>query len=301
MSELAAWVRASRPPAQSYIFLPLFLGQALWSARGGTLDLGVFALVHLFGLFDQLTIVYGNDYADRESDKDNSTYTVFSGGSRVLVSGALRPAQLRLAGALTAALSVGCGLALGLIYGRWLTVPLAVLAILLFWAYSFGPLRLSYRGGGELLQMLGVGAVLPAMGYAAQAGSTAGFPWSGLAVVLPAQLACALATTLPDEPSDRRSSKRTAAVLWGPGAVKLLIALLQAAAVGALPTLGWLARGGQGLRQVAAAPAALTALGLCLFRSPPGSRGISLMVGCFVGATLSLVLGLSLLALLGRS
>ena len=74
--------------------------------------------------------------------------------------------------------------------------------------------------------MLGVGVCLPIYGYYAQAGALAGFPWPLFYVLLPTQLACAIATSWPDEPSDRRSEKRTMTVSLGQrGAQRAVIAL----------------------------------------------------------------------------
>jgi 1,4-dihydroxy-2-naphthoate polyprenyltransferase len=288
---LVAWIRASRPASQGYIFLPLLLGQALAAPAQAaapeaalSISWGAFALVHLFGLFDQLYIVYANDLADQETDRANRTATIFSGGSRVLVDGLLRPEQLRAAATLMATLCVASALALGGLYGRWLAPPLALAALLLLWLYSFPPARLSYRGGGELLQMLGVGAALPLFGFHAQGGDLAAFPFALLLALLPAHLACALATTLPDEPSDRGSHKRTAAALFGATPVKLAIVALDLAAVAAY---AWIAGPGRSLWL--ALPAALGLAQLALLGSRPGSLGLSVAVGSAVMSTLTLV------------
>jgi 1,4-dihydroxy-2-naphthoate octaprenyltransferase len=82
-------------------------------------------------------------------------------------------------------------------------------------AYSFPPLRLSYRGGGELLQGLGCGVVLPLVGYYLQAGTLGSFP---LAVLFPSFLLAAagnVTTALPDHPADRAADKRTYPVRLG--------------------------------------------------------------------------------------
>jgi 1,4-dihydroxy-2-naphthoate octaprenyltransferase len=63
--------------------------------------------------------------------------------------------------------------------------------------------------------MVGVGVVLPLIGFAAQAHSLELFPWWVLLLLLPLQYACAITTALPDEPSDRQSKKRTMPVLIG--------------------------------------------------------------------------------------
>lgn len=286
MSHLRAWVRASRLPSQSYIFLPLLLGQGL-GLQGHALSWSVFVLTHLFGLSLQLFIVYANDVADQETDRANTTATLFSGGSRVLVQGLLRPGQLLAAALAAATLGLVCSGVLWLVHGRWLCPPLAALGLLLLWMYSFPPVRLSYRGGGELLQMVGVGAVLPIYGYHAQSGAVAGFPWSLLLALLPSHLACALATTLPDEPSDRSSRKRTAAVLLGPRATRTAIVALDLAAAGALVWLG--SHRGGGWWWILALSAGAGLAQLPLLGSRPGTRELSLLVGLAVLSTLSLV------------
>jgi 1,4-dihydroxy-2-naphthoate octaprenyltransferase len=286
LSRAGAWLRASRLPAQSY--LPLLLGQALHVAEGGALSAPILVLTQLLGVFDQLAIVYANDVADRETDALNRTATLFSGGSRVLVEGRLSPGALAAAAVAMAALCLATGVALGLLFGRWLCALSAGVALLLLWLYSFPPARLSYRGGGELLQMIGVGGLLPLLGYHAQSGRLASFPWSLLAVLLPTHLACALATTLPDEPSDRASRKRTAAVLLGPGATRAAIALLDLAAVALLVLSAdrWL-RGLPGAWLALPGGACLAGLGFA--RARPGTPGMAIGVGLAVLVTLSIV------------
>ncbi|MCC7385303.1 MAG: prenyltransferase [Deltaproteobacteria bacterium] len=298
MSALGAWIQASRPTSQSYIALPILLGQAIWVAQGGSLDLGLLVLAQLFGVFDQLYIVWANDYADQESDRLNATATLFSGGSRVLVEGRLAPAQIRRASLVAASGALLVSLILAVGWGRALALPLALAALLLLWMYSYPPVRLSYRGGGELLQMIGVGGVLPLYGYLVQAGSLDQFPWALLAVLLPTHLACAFATTLPDEPSDRASHKHTVAVFFGPAATSALITLLNAASAAAFVLVPW-RPGGVPDRALAwlSLPSAASLIQLALLRSAPGSRWMTVRVGFAVLATLSLLALLTVLLL----
>jgi 1,4-dihydroxy-2-naphthoate octaprenyltransferase len=212
---IAAWVRAARLPAQSNIAPSLLLGQALALQHRGSFAWEILAWLAVFGLLDQFYIVFANDVADVETDRRNRTATPFSGGSRVLPDGALTRAQLAIAGGTSAVLLLGvCGV-LAFAHGRPLSPIFGLLALALLWAYSYPPLRLSYRGGGELLQMLGIGVVLPTFGYYAQAGALAGFPAAILLATLPMQLAGAIATALPDAPSDAESRKLTLAVRLG--------------------------------------------------------------------------------------
>lgn len=285
---IGAWLRASRLASQSYIALPLLLGQVV-AARvtGRALDLGTLAWVQLFGLLDQLFIVYANDHADQETDRRNRTATIFSGGSRVLVEGRLSPRALGVAAVTCAAALMVLSTGLAIARGAPLLVLLAATAIFLLWAYSYPPLRLSYRGGGELLQMAGVAGVLPLYGYLAQGGALERFPWELTLFLLPTHLGCAIATALPDEPSDRESEKRTlparvggeraAWCVVGLNGLSLLLCPLGLGALGQRPSALLLV------------PAAATLVVALARPAPPGSRIIVVRVAAAVTATLTLV------------
>ncbi len=290
-----AWLRASRLASQSYLALPLLLGQLLAFAATGQWNWWVFLLVQAFGVFDQLYIVFANDVADEATDRDNATSTMFSGGSRVLVEGVITRAALLRAAGLMALAAAGCALLLGALFDRWEPLALAVLAIALLWAYSFPPLRLSYRGGGEFLQMLGLGLVLPLFGWVAQAGSVDGFPWALLGVLLPLNLAAAMATSLPDLPSDARAAKRTLVVRHGIGPARRFILVL---AVGALALYGLWGHAAIAvdapLWPLLALPLVALAVAVLLHRrAEPGSRALAVFVFLIILAHLAWLAGVS--------
>ncbi|QRO02979.1 prenyltransferase [Archangium violaceum] len=255
--------------------------------RGQPLDLGTLVGVQLFGLLDQLFIVYANDWADQETDRRNRTPTVFSGGSRVLVEGRLSPRAIGTAALVCAGSLLAVSVGLAVARGAPLLVPLAVLALGLLWAYSYPPLRLSYRGGGEALQAVGVAGVLPLYGYLAQGGALGSFPWALVALLLPTHLACSIATALPDEPSDRESGKLTLPARiggerasWGILALNgltLALAPFGMASVGLSAGAWWLVP-------------ALAALAVPLVRpAPPGSKRVQVRVAAAITATLAAV------------
>jgi 1,4-dihydroxy-2-naphthoate polyprenyltransferase len=248
MSSIRAWFKASRLASQSNIFVPLFTGQMFYLLFGGEINWTIFAIVHLYGLFMQLYIVYANDYADVETDRINRTYTIFSGGSRVLIDGDLSPKALGIAAVVMVLLSVLTGVVLAVLFGRTLAPVLIIAGIALLWMYSFRPVHLSYRGGGEVLQVLGVGVVLPLVGFYAQSGDLTQFPLETLVVILPTQLACAMATSIPDFDSDRQSNKRTSTVLLGQKNVRVAIIALNMVAIAAFFVIDWASF--SGLKQV---------------------------------------------------
>lgn len=292
--KISAWIQASRLPSQGYIFCPLLLGQALWFSRSGTFNLPLAGLTWLFGWVIQLYIVYANDLADVAIDRLNSTFTPFSGGSRVLVEGKLGVPDLKRAVAVTVVLNGLIGLGF-LVLGRPLAPLLILSSLALLWLYSFPPVRLSYRGGGEFLQMAGVGVILPIFGYYIQAGSLEVFPWRHVAALLPLQLACAFSTTLPDEPSDRAGGKKTIAVILGGDRAKTVVlslhvmTLLLLAGV-MLPENRLIVF----LSVIAVSIAAISGLIVSRARAMPGSRAMLAFVTCSILATLGLTTSIAL-------
>jgi len=290
-----AWLQAARLPSQMYIFWPLLLGQALAMGEGFSWE--VVLVCHFYGLVSQLYIVFANDVADMATDRRNFTFTLFSGGSRVLVEGLLSRRQLTRAAVLCAVLSGLAGVFMGVRHDNWLPLPLILIGLGLLWAYSYPPLRLSYRGGGEYLQMVGVGLVLPMIGFSAHAGTLSGLPWALMPLMLALSLACAMATALPDEPSDRADGKRTHAVRFGVAASQRFILRLNALALivlvlAPLPgTVLW-SRSVLALACVGLWLACLRLTGV-----NPGERGMLHFVTAQVAFCLAPMIGLTLLLL----
>lgn len=224
-----------RLPSQLYLFLPILLGQVVARSLFVKLDENWtwswenFFFAQLFGLLFQIFLILANDLADKETDTLNSTFTPFSGGSRVLVEGKLNKTNYYWAlGSIFVILLLICLTQFYFFQRPWIP-GFYLVSFFLIWAYSYPPFKLSYRGGGELLQTLGLGMVLPMFGYYSQAGSLVSFPYGLLTPILLVQLASAFSTTLPDEPSDRKSRKYTLSVALGGNRVQYIILTLHLA------------------------------------------------------------------------
>lgn len=213
--KLGAWLQAARPLAQVNIAIPLLLGEALGFAVTGAWSWTLFGLTHVAGILDHLFIVFANDVADEEGDRGNTTFNEFSGGSRVLVDGKLEAQTLRRAAALMGILLIGLAATTAFAWSRPLLLVAWGLGIALLWAYSFAPSRLSYRGYGEVTQGLGLGVVLPVIGFYAMSGSIDILPWKALLPMFAVGLAGNINTALPDSPADAECGKRTWPVRYG--------------------------------------------------------------------------------------
>lgn len=284
------WLQAARPLAIVNIAVPLLLGQGLAVLVADAFSWALCGLVLLAGVLDQLFIVFANDVADEEGDRAHEAPTPFSGGSRVLVEGKLSAAQLRN-GARVAALLLGLvALGTGLMFDRPWLVPLWGGGVALLWAYSYPPLRLSYRGYGEVAQGLGVGVGLPLIGYYTQVGNFDAFPWPALAPLFLLAFASNITTALPDVDADVACNKKTWPLRFGLRRARVHSLQLIAVAVFMTPFVlpdfprwAWLA--------VEAAPALVLLVGLIeLKRDEPTTREALIRAVVINGAAANLVM-----------
>lgn len=217
MTPGARWWYAVKPRSWPKLLVPALLGQALGVRATGGLD-GRPALLGL-GLTLALLvyIVLLNDWGDRQVDALKRRMFPDGCSPKTIPDGILPARALLSAGLLAGGVALGLALVGQLWLGRPHLTPAAAGALLVFFAYTFPPLRLNYRGGGELLEALGVGALLPWLHAYLQGGLTTHPGHILLAGFSAMSLASALASGLSDERSDRAGGKRTCASWLGNG------------------------------------------------------------------------------------
>lgn len=177
----------------------------------------------LFGV--KVATVFNNERFDFESDRINRNAGPFNGGSRVLVDGSLDAGQLRtgmlamlLAGAVCAIAAVGSAASATALVVILVAAPVAM-------GYTTPPLRLSWRGLGEVDVALTHSLAVILWGFALQGGDWSDpLPWAlslplGLAI-LPA----IILSSLPDRDADAQAGKRTLAVRFGASPARALAA-----------------------------------------------------------------------------
>ncbi len=221
-SLLARWIYAAKPASWPKLLVPTLLGQAIGVAAVGRLD--GFALLLGFGftIFDLLFIVFVNDWGDRRVDRIKRQ--MFPDGSAKTIPDGILPASAVLSvGILAGLAALLVALVASVCLARPGLVPAAAGLLAVFVAYTLPPLRLNYRGGGELLEAFGVGLGLPLFQVYLQSGTTwtaGGWLLPGFAVLA---YASAVASGLADEQSDRRGGKRTYASEYGNRAARALV------------------------------------------------------------------------------
>lgn len=234
MSPLQAWVLAIRPKTLPATASPVLVGMAL--AQAG----GVFALLPaLAALVGAILIQIGanlaNDYFDYLKGTDVPER---KGPTRVAQSGLISLPHLRMGIIVTFALASLVGLYLVTV-GGWPILLVGIVSLVSALVYSGGPFPIGYHGLGDLFVFLFLGLAAVCGTYYVQALTI------NVEVVVAAASPGALATdilvvnNLRDIETDRRTGKRSLAVMIGRRATRLEYVLLLALAY-AIPLLFWL-------------------------------------------------------------
>jgi 1,4-dihydroxy-2-naphthoate octaprenyltransferase len=181
------------------------------------LDSRTFWLGYGMLFFVEAATVFSNEVIDEPSDRQNRHYGPFSGGSRVLIEGKLTRSALQTASVVSSATALMLLVALGA-YDRASSLTVTVLGAtsILAVGYTLPPLRLCYRGLGEITVALthSFGALYA--GYLLQSGDIAsGLPFALSVCLATAILPSILLAGVPDAEADRQTGKRTAAVVLG--------------------------------------------------------------------------------------
>ncbi|MBL8609394.1 MAG: prenyltransferase [Myxococcales bacterium] len=257
------WLYALKPKSWPKLFAPALLGQAIGFADSGKLSWLAALVGALFTALDASLIVLLNDWGDREVDAIKRRRFPHACSPKTIPDGILSAETVLFGGLFAATVLVVLAFRAGPAIGRPALGPMSLVAVALFVAYTFPPARLNYRGGGELVEAVGVGLVLPGIHAYLQSGELASPRMIALAPsLLSLALASALASGLSDEESDREGGKRTFTTALGNRAVRLGVLLAVAAGILLLGASVLITRGGL------AAPAALGALVLAAAGRP---------------------------------
>lgn len=153
MNQLSAWLRIARLQFYPMVLVTYGVGAAAAHVTTGEFDGTSCVLGYTYLFFVELATALSNEYFDYSSDVVNANAGLFTGGSRVLVN------QRLSFGAVRVAILVVC-VACALVSAVLLTsvprerapaiVALLALGMLLGIGYTAPPLKLSYRGLGEL-------------------------------------------------------------------------------------------------------------------------------------------------------
>lgn len=232
-TKLLAWLKALRLQFYPMSWMAYSIGALGATASTGSWNAWLYWLGYAYLFCVEAATVFTNERFDYESDRRNTHHGAFTGGSRVLVNGELSFRELHggIAVAIAAALMCG-GLILDSVEAATLpVVTVMALGLALGLGYTAPPLKLAWRGLGEVNVAFTHSFAVILAGYLLQGGAAHGsFPWLMGAPLFLAVLPAIILSGVPDEEADSQAGKETLVVRLGRGRAMLLSVLCAAAA-----------------------------------------------------------------------
>lgn len=231
------WVKVFRdPPFYLVGVLPFSLGTLLAVREGNEMSWAVWALGSLSVALVMAMTFLVNEYFDYETDLANVAFNKFSGGSRSLPQGLVERRKVLIAAGACGAVALVLGLVIqfGLKTGP-LTLPLGAFAAAIGYAYTGAPLRLIYRGLGELMIGVSVGWMPVFIGYYVMGGLPTGAMVHLMSLPIALTIVMVIvANEYPDYESDTASGKRNLVARMGREPAAWVYTLLGVATIASL-------------------------------------------------------------------
>ncbi len=220
------WIKAIRAPFFSATVMSAVIAGALAYSEGK------FSWLYLFGA---IFIIAGsnsginliNDYFDHKSKNDelNKYHGPFSGGSRVIQDNLIKPRSILIVG-ITSFIIVSL---VGLYFVIFVNLHLlwfGLAAVLLGYFYTASPLRLAYRGLGEILVFIKAGPLAVCGSYLLFTGN---ITLEAILISIPQGLlltAILFINEFPDYEADKLANKRHIIVRIGRRRARVFYAVL---------------------------------------------------------------------------
>jgi len=197
----------------------VFLGTAFAWWKTGQFDLLLFILTFFGACFLHISCNVANDYFDFKSGNDASNKNAlvpFSGGSRMVLDGFVKPGEALAVSLVFAVLGSAIGLYLNAVSRGNVVLIIGIAAIFFVFSYNGFPARLVNAGLGEIGIFLAWGPLMVLGAYYVQAGSLSSL-WP-LVVAFPSGILTTLVLLInefADKEADLSTGRKTWVILFG--------------------------------------------------------------------------------------
>lgn len=212
-----AWFRALRVHFVPCNVLPAILGSVIAWARFDTFDLTGFLLVMAAVTVNYFGLAMLDDVFDFLGAVDTSTESEknpFSGGSGVLTSGALTSRQLLTAAVVCFLIVAVIGIYFIMTRG-WMILFFGIVGLFSSIFYTMPPVKLCYRGMGELGLLINYGPTIGLGAFFVQTGILAWEPFLVSLVLGFLMWSMIIINEIPDYEEDRRGGKLNLVARFG--------------------------------------------------------------------------------------
>lgn len=197
----------------------VFLGTAFAWWKTDRFDLLLFILTFFGACFLHISCNVANDYFDFKSGNDASNKNAlvpFSGGSRMVLDGFVKPGEALVVSLVFAGLGSAIGLYLNAVSSGNVVLIIGIAALFFVFSYNGFPARLVNIGLGEIGIFLAWGPLMVLGAYYVQAGSISSL-WP-LVVAFPSGILTTLVLLInefADKEADFSTGRKTWVILFG--------------------------------------------------------------------------------------
>ena len=152
-SKIKIWFLQTRAPFVTASIIPILVGTCVGVAASGSFNAILFSLALGAMICLNLGANLANEYFDHLSGNDrlNKNRNPFSGGSGLMLKGLTSPRTVLIAAWLAFALTATAGIVILLITKSVFILALGLIGMFGGYFYTANPLRLGYRGAGEII------------------------------------------------------------------------------------------------------------------------------------------------------
>ena len=213
--KLASWLKITRFQFYPMTWLAYTVGALCSFKILNNFDLTIYALGYMALFLIEFATVISNEYYDYETDKINKNYSQFTGGSRMIVEEKITFKQAKNAVLISLTLAFSLGIILTLRYNLYAFFILSI-GIILGLAYTVPPLKLSYRGLGEIDVGITHSFYIVLAGFFLQSSKlNIILPWLVSVILFFAVFGAIILAGFPDYEADKKIGKKTLTVILG--------------------------------------------------------------------------------------
>ena len=197
----------------------VFIGTAFALWETNQFNLGLFLLAFFGACFLHISCNVANDYFDFKSGNDASNQNAlvpFSGGSRMVLDGFVKPKEAMAVSIFFAVLGSAIGFYLNIVLKGNYILFIGLAALFFVFSYNGFPVRLVNKGWGEVAIFLAWGPLMVLGAYYVQANSFPS-PWV-LIVAVPSGVLTTLVLLInefADKDADFSTGRKTWVILFG--------------------------------------------------------------------------------------
>ncbi|HQM94258.1 MAG TPA: prenyltransferase [Methanofastidiosum sp.] len=213
--KIISWLKIIRLQFYPMTFLAYTVGAMSSLKILAKFDLTVYLLGYLAMFFIEFVTVISNEYFDYETDSINRNYSQFTGGSRMLVEGKILLNDVQKATIFGLVMVFILGIILTYMTNIYSFIVLLI-GLILGLSYTLPPIKLSYRGLGELDVGVTHSFYIVIAGFLLQSQRIdLTFPWLISIPLFFSVFGAIILAGFPDLSADQKVGKRTLTVILG--------------------------------------------------------------------------------------